>query len=196
MTGLVGCFGLQCQICAGFRRASQLLHFDLFRDGVGAKWEQLLTTAPGSWNQAKHCPIEVGATYFLGMTHAARGEFSAAATLLERNVALEGDLRYERFGTTAMRSAVSGAHSHLADVLSQLGLFDEAIEHAEAAVRIAEATDHPFTLYRGLIDLGRTHLRRGDLPRATRVLERGVDLCRTWQIVLGTPLVAAALGAA
>jgi Tetratricopeptide repeat len=62
-------------------------------------------------------------------------------------------------------------------------------------VRIAEAADHPFALYRGLIDLGRAHLRRGDLPSATRVLERGLDLCRTWHFVGGTPLVAAALGA-
>ena len=134
------------------------------------------------------------ATSFLGMTHVARGEFSDAATFLERNVALEGDLRYERFGAPAIQSAALGAC--LADVLSQLGRFDEAIGHAEAAVQIAEAADHPFTLYLGLFDLGLAHLRRGDLPRATRVLERGLDLCRTWQFVVGTPLVAATLGAA
>jgi tetratricopeptide (TPR) repeat protein len=78
----------------------------------------------------------------------------------------------------------------------QGGRFDEAIGHAEAAVQIAEAADHPYTLYFGLFDLGRAHLRRGDLPHATRVLERGLDLCRTWQIVVAIPLVAAALGAA
>jgi tetratricopeptide (TPR) repeat protein len=128
------------------------------------------------------------------MTHVARGEFSEAATFLERNVALEGDLRYERFGTPIIQSVFSGAW--LADVLSQLGRFDEAIGHAEAAVRIAEAVDHPWTLYQGLFDLGLAHLRRGDLPRATRVLERCHDLCRTWQIVGGTPFVAATLGAA
>ena len=44
--------------------------------------------------------------------------------------------------------------------------------------------------------LGVAHLRRGDLPRATRVLERCLDLCRTWQFVDRTPDVAAALGAA
>src|SRR6266852_2278494 len=62
--------------------------------------------------------IEVVATTNLGQTHAARGEFSDAATLLERNVALEGDLRYERFWAPQIQSALSGAQ--LADVLSQL----------------------------------------------------------------------------
>jgi class 3 adenylate cyclase/tetratricopeptide (TPR) repeat protein len=138
--------------------------------------------------------IEVVATSFLGRTHAARGEFSDAATFLDRNVALEGDLRYERFGAPGIQSAVSGAD--LADVLSELGRFDEAIGHAEAAVQIAEAADHPFTLYQGLFELGLAHLRRGDLPRATRVLERCHDLCRTWQVVAGTSSVAATLGAA
>jgi class 3 adenylate cyclase/tetratricopeptide (TPR) repeat protein len=137
---------------------------------------------------------EVVATSFLGVTYLARGEFSDAATFLERNVALEGDLRYERFGAPAIQSALSGAH--LAGVLSQLGRFDEAIGHAEVAVQIAEAADHPFTLYFGLIDLGFTHFCRGDLPSATRVLERGLNLCRTWHIVVGTPLFAVTLGAA
>jgi tetratricopeptide (TPR) repeat protein len=138
--------------------------------------------------------IEVVATNLLGWTHIAKGELSDAATFLERNVALESDLRYERFGTPVIESAASSAY--LADVLSQLGRFDEAIGHAEAAVQIAEAADHPWTLYRGLVALGLVHLRRGDLPAATRVLERYLDLCRTWQIFVGTPLVAAALGAA
>src|SRR5262249_4466525 len=127
-------------------------------------------------------------------THLARGEFSEAATVLERNVALEGNLRYERFGAAGILSAVSG--TILADVLSQLRRFDEAIGHAEAAVAIAEAADHPYTLYFGLLALGLAHLRRGDLPRATGVLERGLELCRTWQFVVATPLLAATLGAA
>src|SRR5262249_55012693 len=88
--------------------------------------------------------IEVVATTLLGATHAARGESSNAATLLEGNAALEVDLRYERFGAPAIQSGLSGAR--LADVLSQLGRFDEAMGHAEAAVRIAEEADHPYTL--------------------------------------------------
>jgi hypothetical protein len=66
------------------------------------------------------------------MAHVARGEFSDAASLFERNVALEGAVRYERFGTPSIQSALSGAR--LGDVLSELGRFDEDIGHAEAAV--------------------------------------------------------------
>src|SRR5262249_56219097 len=91
-------------------------------------------------------------------------------------------------------SAVS--RHNLAHVLSQLGRFDEAIGHAEAAVQIAEAADHPLTLYHGLLGLGLAHLRRGDLPRATRLLERGLDHGRTWQFVYATPVFAAILGVA
>jgi class 3 adenylate cyclase/tetratricopeptide (TPR) repeat protein len=138
--------------------------------------------------------IEILATSLLGLTHAARGEFSEAATFLEQNVTLEGDLRYERFGATTILSALSGYH--LANVLAQLGRFDEAIGHAEAAVQIAETADHPETLVAALGILGLVHLRRGDLPLAARALERCQDLFRTWQIVIWAALAAATLGVA
>ena len=81
------------------------------------------------------------------------------------------------FGTAIISAA--GAGAWLADVLSQLGRFDEAIGHAEAALQIAEAADHPATLSLALHYLGLAHLWRGDLPRATPILERDLDLCRT-----------------
>jgi tetratricopeptide (TPR) repeat protein len=89
-------------------------------------------------------PIEVSATTFLGMTHLARGDIREAIALFDRNVALEGDLRYERFGAPGIQWALSGAL--LADALSQCGRFDEAFEHAEAALRVADVAAQPFTL--------------------------------------------------
>jgi len=138
--------------------------------------------------------IEVVATTWLGNTYFARGEFGDAATFLERNVALEGALRHERFYTKLIQSALSEAF--LAFVLSELGRFDAAIGHAEATVRIAEAADDPNTLITGLLALGSAYLHLGDLPRAIQFLERSLGLSRTLQDVVRTPRAAAALGAA
>jgi hypothetical protein len=81
----------------------------------------------------------------------------------------------------------------LAIMLAPLGRFDEAIGHGEAAVRVAEETDHPWRLFPGLLHLGWAHLGRGDFPRAARVLERCLHFGRTWQFVYRTPDVAATL---
>jgi tetratricopeptide (TPR) repeat protein len=138
--------------------------------------------------------IEVVATSYLGFTHLARGEFCEAASLFEQNVALQSNERGERHGTTGIQLAVSKAW--LADVLSELGRFIEAIGYGQGAVQIAEVANHPFTLYFTLFDLGLVHLRRGDFQHAIRDLERGLDLCRTSNDVVRMPLFAAALGAA
>ena len=121
----------------------------------------------------------------LGLAHLAKGEFRDAATFLEPNATLEGDLGTERFGALFIQSASSAAH--LSDVLCELGRFIEAIGHAEAAVQIAEAADHPFSLNAGLFALGFAHLRRGDLPRAIRHLKRCLDRSRSWRFVVRTP---------
>jgi tetratricopeptide (TPR) repeat protein len=136
--------------------------------------------------------IEVVATHYLGDTHLVRGEYSEATKLFERNIGLDGKLRTERFGTPAITSAAS--EFLLGAALAFLGRFDEAIGHGEAGVRIAEETDHPFTLLVGLYHLGMVHLLRGDFPRAARILERCLQLGRTWQFIDRTPDVATLLG--
>jgi tetratricopeptide (TPR) repeat protein len=137
--------------------------------------------------------IEVPATTFLGMTHLARGDFREAIDLFEWNAALEGDLRYERFGAPGIQWALSAAL--LGDALSLRGRFDEAFEHAEAALRVADTAAQPFTLYNVLFSLGLARLRRGDLARAIQALERSLEGCRTWQLV-SEMQVAATLGVA
>ena len=140
--------------------------------------------------------IEARALSQLGAVHNVRGEFREAVAFLERIVArLEGDLLLERVEEATVQLATF-SRAYLADALAELGRFDEAIAHGEAAVRIAEAADHPYALHFGLFDLGLTHLRRGDATRAIPLLERCLNLCRASQIIVATPLAAAALGAA
>jgi tetratricopeptide (TPR) repeat protein len=138
--------------------------------------------------------VEVIATTYLGETLVVRGEFREATKLLERNIGLDGELRAERFGTPTIQSAAF--EYLLSAALAHLGQFDEAMAHGEAGLRIAEETDHAWTLFLGLLYLGRAQLRRGDFPRAAQVLERCLNLSRTWHFDERIPHVAAALSSA
>jgi tetratricopeptide (TPR) repeat protein len=77
-----------------------------------------------------------------------------------------------------------------------LGAFPEGIAHAEEAVRIAEAVDHPNSLILAYLGVGFLSLRTRDLSRAISVLERCLELCRVFNILLWFPETAAALGCA
>jgi tetratricopeptide (TPR) repeat protein len=80
--------------------------------------------------------------------------------------------------------------------LAELGAFPEGIAHAEAAVRVAEAVDHPNSLIISCLGVGFLTLRQGDIARAISVLERGLELCRVYNILLWFPETSSALGCA
>jgi tetratricopeptide (TPR) repeat protein len=156
---------------------------------AGLKFEQEALTIAHTLGDRS---IEVVAMYYVGDWRYQEGDYNEAVQLLERNLGLDGKLRAERFGTSVILWAAS--KYLIATALSHLGRFDEAMGHAEAAVRIAEETDHLWTLFGALANLGYVHLNRGDFRRASRFIERSLDLGRTWQFVDRTPDVAAALG--
>src|SRR4029450_11179725 len=115
--------------------------------------------------------------------------------LLRRNIeSLAGDLLRERFGMTALPAVVSRAW--LVRCLAQMGVFPEGIAHAEEAVRIAEAVDHPNSLIHAYLGVGSLSLRTRDVSRAIPVLERGLELCRVGNILGLFPETATALGCA
>src|SRR5262249_813994 len=118
-----------------------------------------------------------------------------AMELLRSNVeSLAGDLIRERFGMAGFPAVLSRAR--LARCLAELGTFSEGIAHAEEALRIAEAVDHPTSLIHAYLGVGCLALRKGDLPTAIPVLERCLDVCRVFNIRLWFPETAAALGGA
>ena len=78
-----------------------------------------------------------------------RGTTVGRSTCLGWNVAsLQGDLIRERFGMTGLPSVLSRVY--LSWSLAELGAFAEATARGEEGVRIAEAADHPFSLYLGV----------------------------------------------
>jgi tetratricopeptide (TPR) repeat protein len=139
--------------------------------------------------------LQVTACHFLGLAYHFLGDQRRAIGFLRSNVeSLAGDLLYERFGLTALPAAVSRAR--LARCLAELGIFPEGIAHAEEAIRIAEAVDHPTSLIHACLGDGFLSLRTRDLSRAILGLERCLDLCRVYNILRLFPETAAALGCA
>jgi tetratricopeptide (TPR) repeat protein len=138
-------------------------------------------------------PLQVMATFFLGTAYSALGEYRRAEDYFRRNVALlTGELRRERFGMTGLPAVIS--RTWLVSCLADLGEFDEGIARGDEAVQLAEAAEHPFSLTQAYYALGTLFLRRGDLPKALPVLQRGLALCQGAGIVTWFPTVAATLG--
>jgi len=88
------------------------------------------------------------------------------------------------------------ALAFLAPPLAERGRFDEAIAAAEDALRRAEAHEPRYSLPFAAWSAGYTHLRRGDLGPATRMLELAVDRSRAAGLPIVFPVAASMLGLA
>jgi class 3 adenylate cyclase/tetratricopeptide (TPR) repeat protein len=139
--------------------------------------------------------LQVQANHYLGVAYHTLGNYPRAMELLRSNVeSLTGDLLHERFSMSGLPSVLS--RDWLARCLAELGTFPEGIAHAEEALRVAEAVDHPNGLIHAYLGVGFLALRQRDLSRAIPVLERCLALCRVFNILLWFPETASALGCA
>lgn len=130
---------------------------------------------------------------YLGQTLHACGDYRGAVEFLQANVdALEGERARESLGFPQLPSVHS--RTCLVWCLGELGEFAEGVRRGEEAVRIAESVGHPFTLATACAGLGSVHVRRGSLGAGMPILERGLELCRTWHLSLWLPRIAAWLG--
>jgi tetratricopeptide (TPR) repeat protein len=139
--------------------------------------------------------LQVRANYYAGSVYYDLGDYRRAIDCLGWNVAsLDGDLLRESFSMTGLPAVLSRAY--LSWSLAELGAFTEGIARGEEGVRIAEATDHPFSLIWAYAGIGKLYLSKGDFHRGILVLERGLRLCQAWDIPTLFPTVAGNLGTA
>jgi class 3 adenylate cyclase/tetratricopeptide (TPR) repeat protein len=139
--------------------------------------------------------LTVTAQAWLGSLYRGLGDYGRSADYYQKVVVYaHGALLYEHFGLPGLASAAS--RGHLVASLAECGAFAEGREHAEEAVRIAEAADHPYSRVIAYWAVGFLALRQGDIPQAIATLERALDLAREAYIRLTVPWVAASLGAA
>jgi tetratricopeptide (TPR) repeat protein len=137
--------------------------------------------------------LQVVVHLFLGRAYHALGDYPLAIDLLRQNlVALEGALLRERFGLSGLPSVMS--RDLLARCLAELGAFTEGLAHGEEGLRLAEAVDHPNSLIQGCHGVSHVYLRKGEWHQAILWLERGLDVCRVWDIPVLLYNVSSTLG--
>ena len=127
--------------------------------------------------------LRIPATSYLEQPHYFRGEYERVIKLATDNLAaLPTDWAYEYLGVAA---PVSVFDRHwLVMSLAQLGRFGEAAEHAAEAIRLAEPTQHAFTVgvaYRAAATL---NLLKGDWAKAHSLIEHWIAVVRTGNVVV------------
>ena len=138
-------------------------------------------------------PMRVVAAAGLGQAHHALGNFPEARAFLEEAIGwLEGDLARERFGMAGIVSVA--ARIWLVNVLVAQGDFAAAHARAREALRLAEPTEHAWSMAAAHVAVGFALLTRGDLEGAAPVLERGLARAHELDITAWLPMLSCQLG--
>ena len=133
---------------------------------------------------------------YRGLVFLAQGDSERAAELWSTTL-LEFDRLPDGKPSTASRATAIRLLllSFLARSLAELGRFEEGLACSEKALRLAEPNT-AFGLATALAGLGALHLRKADAHAAIPLLERGLEVCRTYNVNNWLPTIGASLGAA
>jgi class 3 adenylate cyclase/tetratricopeptide (TPR) repeat protein len=135
------------------------------------------------------------AYYYLGAAYNKTGQYVNAVDALSRAIDnVDGDLRFERFGTAAVLSVI--CRSHLVQCLAALGRFDEGAVASDEGIQLGEEANHPTSLIHMICSAGVLHLLKGDFDKAMPILERSLLICSEAKIPVYAPFVASRLGCA
>jgi tetratricopeptide (TPR) repeat protein len=138
-------------------------------------------------------PLQITAQYYLSATPYLSGDYRGTEHVCRKLMqSLHGQQTNERFGLVVSPAVWSRAQ--LARALAERGVFDEGDAHGQEAIRIAEALDHPYSVFVGCLGLAYLKSINGELSPAARLLERAVAQCREWNITSQTPIAMASLG--
>jgi tetratricopeptide (TPR) repeat protein len=130
--------------------------------------------------------LRIPTTTYLEQAHYLRGEYERVVELATDNLtALPDDWVYEYFGLTAPASVYD--RFWLVVSLAELGRFAEAAAYEAEAIRLAEPTHHAFTVGQAHRGASTLHLFKGDWAKARALIEHGVAVLRTGNVVIALP---------
>jgi tetratricopeptide (TPR) repeat protein len=122
--------------------------------------------------------LRIVATSLLVQVHHARGEFDRVIELATGNLAaLPADWVHETFGLGGPPSVWD--RGSMIQSLAELGRFDEAARYEAEMMRLAEPTEHAFTISMALFAASVLHVQKGDWAQAFSRIERWVAMART-----------------
>jgi tetratricopeptide (TPR) repeat protein len=127
--------------------------------------------------------LRILTTTYLEQAHFFRGEYERVIELATDNLAaLPGDWVH-RIPAGINAPAAVYDRSWLLMSLAELGRFAEAAQYEAEAIRLAEPTQHAFTVGLAHFAAGTLHLTEGDWTKARSRLERWIAVVRTGNVV-------------
>jgi tetratricopeptide (TPR) repeat protein len=137
--------------------------------------------------------VRLIANAYLGAAYYNQGDWPGAITLFRANIGLvSGSRARERFGQQVHPSVFS--LTYLAWCLAEQGEFAEGAVLAGQGVDLAEDLGQPFTRAVAHLGIGGFRLREGTFDAAAVPLEKGLALCREWDIPYWVHWITARLG--
>jgi len=126
--------------------------------------------------------LRILAATYLQSAHHYRGDYERVVELASANLALlPPDWVHEYLGMPAPASVNN--RYWLACSLAELGRFAEAAEYAAEAIRLAEPTQHAFTVGQAHFAAATIHLLKGDWAKARVPIERWTAMSRRSVII-------------
>jgi transcriptional regulator with AAA-type ATPase domain/tetratricopeptide (TPR) repeat protein len=136
--------------------------------------------------------LRILAPTYLAQAHFYRGDFERAVELATDSLAaLPPDWVHEPFGYSPIPIGVY-CRNWVVRSLAELGRFAEAAPYEAELLRLAEPTQHAFTVGTAHDAASWLHLRKGDWTTARSVIERGIAAFRTGNNVVGLSFAVAA----
>jgi len=140
-------------------------------------------------------PLHVAANFYVGQACFVLGDYRRAELVFRDNVqVLQDDLSRQLLGLAGFPSVLSG--SYLAWTLAEQGDFGNGLIHGQEAVRVADATDHRYSLILACWRLACFYDVKGEIQSTMPLLERALGLCRDSDLTLLAPYMTWSLGSA
>jgi tetratricopeptide (TPR) repeat protein len=130
--------------------------------------------------------LRILSTSYLEQAHFYRGEYEHVIELATENLKAQSpDLADEYLGMAVLPSVFGRAWLIMS--LAELGRFGEGAEYQAEAIRLAESTEHAFTIAWAHFAASMLHLLKGDWDKSRSLIDDWIAMLRTGNVAIHLP---------